>query len=164
MLDIAPATPLMQFMQKDQNISYRSADLYMQGVTDRVDVTDMSTYPDGSFDFFICSHVLEHVDNDSKAIQELARVLAPSGEGIVMVPIVLSLSKTHYDPKITLEADRWKYFGQGDHVRAYSKVGFKAELNKAFFVHEYGVDEMGAEVFKRHGISLNSVLYVVTKR
>ena len=47
----------------------------MAGVDDVVDITDMPMYADGSFDFFICSHVLEHVSDDRRALNELYRIL-----------------------------------------------------------------------------------------
>ena len=58
-LDIAPAQPLIQFIRKFPNIHYQTADKYMSGVDFVVDITDMHIFASGSFDFFICSHVLE---------------------------------------------------------------------------------------------------------
>ncbi len=40
----------------------------------------------GSFDQTICSEVLEHVADDRKALQELARVMKPSGQLIITFP------------------------------------------------------------------------------
>lgn len=43
-------------------------------------------YPDGSFDRVIASEILEHIDEDDKAIWELARVVKPGGLVAVTVP------------------------------------------------------------------------------
>jgi predicted SAM-dependent methyltransferase len=163
-LEIAPAQSLSNFIRKHDFIQHRSADLYMEGVDDKVDITDMNIYRDNSFDMILCSHVLEHIENDGKAISELYRVLKPFGFGIIMVPIILSLEEDFENPEYKTEAERWKYFGQNDHVRAYSKTGFVNKLYEAGFkVQQLGIDYFGADIFEKNGIHPRSVLYVVEK-
>jgi len=163
-LEIAPAPALTKFLREDCHLQVRTADLFMPGVDDVVDVTDMKQYGAGQFDVFICSHVLEHVPDDIKAMRELFRVLKPGGWGIAMVPISLALDAIHEDPSITDEGERWKYFGQNDHVRMYSKRGFVERLSSVgFTVSQLDRAHFGPEVFERHAIHPRSVLYVVTK-
>jgi predicted SAM-dependent methyltransferase len=163
-LDIAPQPALTQFLKTLGATNYRSADMTATGVDDRVDIQNMSIYADGQFQIFICSHVLEHVTNDLAAMRELYRVLAPGGWGICMVPINLGLSDVYENPDIVDEADRWKHFGQNDHVRVYSKAGFIARLQSVgFTVQQYDISKFGKDVFSRHGIHPNSVLYVARK-
>ncbi len=52
----------------------------------RIDVTDIA-FPDGSFDLVICSHVLEHVPDDRRAIREIDRVLRADGTALIVVPV-----------------------------------------------------------------------------
>ncbi|MBO1067929.1 MAG: methyltransferase domain-containing protein [Dolichospermum sp. DEX189] len=165
-LDIAPSSSLQSFIKtKYSDINYRSADLMMDGVDDVVDITSMNIYEDNTFDFFICSHVLEHIQNDIKAMNELYRVLKPGGKGIAMVPIALSLEEDYENPEITTAEGRWKHFGQDDHVRMYSKSGFVNKLaSTGFLVHQLDVNFFGYEIFDKHGIHPRSVLYVVEKR
>ena len=62
------------------------------------------------------------------------------------------------------EAERWRRFGQDDHLRLYSKRGFLERVREAGFkVHELGKDFFGEDLFERTGISGQSVLYVVEK-
>ncbi|MBK6634354.1 MAG: class I SAM-dependent methyltransferase [Chitinophagaceae bacterium] len=84
----------------------------MEGVDDKLDLQDLHLYKDHSFDVFVCSHILEHVDDDIKAMKELYRILKPGGWGIAMVPIIESVTETHEDPSIKEENLRLKYFGQ----------------------------------------------------
>lgn len=163
-LDFAPAVALAEFL-KQQNIIYRSADLYMDNVDDKIDIRDMHPYEDNRFDLFICSHVLEHIDEDQKAMNELFRITKPGGVGLCMVPIMLSLEESVEDPEyLKSESLRWKYFGQADHVRMYSKNDFSGRLkNAGFLVNEYGIEHFGKDVFERSGIDRKSILYVVQK-
>jgi SAM-dependent methyltransferase len=168
MVDFAPSAPLSDFIRREiarpaNNISYRTADAFAEGVDDKVDITELP-YQDGEFDFFICSHVLEHVSDDRKAIRELHRILKPGAKGILMVPIVLCVSEIDEDPTVVDESERWRRFGQFDHVRLYSKQGFIERVKAAgFLVHQHGQEFFGAEEFVRDGISAQSILYVVEK-
>lgn len=164
LLDIAPSEALSGHIRRKYGIRYRTADLFQANVDDRVDVTSMSCYADGTFDAFICSHVLEHVSDDRKAMAELRRVLKSGGWGIAMVPISTALGEIRENPGETDERMRWKNFGQGDHVRIYSRNGFVQRLKDAGFqVQEFGADYFEPSRMDRFGLSRRSVLYVVEK-
>ena len=168
-VDFAPSAPLSDFIRRQimrarSNISYRTADAFADGADDRVDITNMHLYEDARFDFFLCSHVLEHVADDQTALRELRRILKPGGKGILMVPIILGLVEIDEDPTVVDEGERWRRFGQYDHVRLYSKKGFVDRVQAAgFTLSEYGNEFFGKESFARHGITDQSVLYVVEK-
>ena len=168
-VDFAPSAPLSDFIRariarSKSDISYRTADAFEPNVDDTVDISDLQPYEDGRFDFFICSHILEHVRDDRKALRELYRILKPGGKGILMVPIILSISEIDEDPTVVEEGERWRRFGQNDHVRLYSKDGFLERVRDAgFIVQEYGSDFFGEKLFLRTGINRRSVLYVVEK-
>jgi SAM-dependent methyltransferase len=167
LVDFGPSAPLSAFIRRlidGRNIHYRTADLLSDNAEDRVDITDLRCYENDRFDFFICSHVLEHVPDDRKALRELYRILKPGGKAILMVPIILSIDQIDEDPSVTDEAEHWRRFGQDDHIRLYSKSGFLERVREAgFSVHELGRAFFGEELFDRTGISRQSVLYVVEK-
>lgn len=164
-IDFAPETgSLANYIKSQPFLDYRSADLFMPNVDDTVDLQDMKIYADNSVDYFICSHMLEHVPDDRKAMSELYRILKPGGKGIAMVPIDLARTDVFEDPNITNENDRWKYFGQNDHVRLYSKQGFLQRLkDTGFKIQELDKNYFGAEAFSKAGIYHRSVLYIVEK-
>jgi ubiquinone/menaquinone biosynthesis C-methylase UbiE len=100
-----------------------------------MDITDIQ-YEDQSFDVIYCSHVLEHVQNDKKALRELFRVLKNDGWAILLVPI--TSETTVEDPSIVDPIERLRAFGQEDHVRKYGRdyvdrlreAGFTVEITK----------------------------------
>jgi len=161
LLEFAPCEALQKKLKRYPFIAYRSGDLSRKNVDERIDLTDMAAYADRSLDIVLCSHVLEHVPDDRKAMREIARVLKPDGFAIVLVPLVIGVDETHEDPALKTEALRWKYFGMGDHVRQYGKRDFVARLEAAgLTVEQLGVDHFGSETFRHAGIAENSVLYV----
>ncbi len=165
LVDFAASPGLSRRLRSRPFLAYRTADLYRAGVDDRVDISDMAIYGDDAIDMFICSHILEHVPDDRRAMRELFRVLKPGGFGIVMVPLVVGVDDTHEDPSIVDPAARWKYYCQDDHLRLYGRRDFVRRLEAAGFdVLQLGADHFGRERFRRAGIHENSVLYVAEKR
>jgi predicted SAM-dependent methyltransferase len=163
LLHFAPESGLPFFLKSKFNIEYRSADLFRNDVDDKIDLTDIN-YPDESWDLILCSHILEHIIDDNKAVKELYRILKPNGKAIIMVPIMLTLENNFEDNLIISEFDRYHHFGQEDHVRVYSKNGFINILERnGFKVTEYGKDFFGDKLFSENGITNSSILYVVTK-
>ena len=104
--------------------------------TVNVDITDIE-FADNEFDVIYCSHVLEHVIDDKKAMQELLRVLKPDGWAMLQVPIDNKRLHTYENFSIIDPYEREKVFGQKDHVRVYGRdyknrledVGFKVKVN-----------------------------------
>lgn len=108
--------------------------------------------------------MLEHIPDDRKAMRELNRILTPDGFGIVLVPLLSHIDETFEDPSIVTMRERWKHFGDGDHVRQYGKRDFIDRLTAAgFLVDQIGVDYFGRGTCRIAGIADNSVLYVVRK-
>jgi SAM-dependent methyltransferase len=162
-LDFAPSKLIEEYMRSRAG-GYLSADLLIDGVDEKVDITDMAQFKDNTFNFFICSHVLEHVDDDSKALSELYRILKPGGKGILMTPVIDKPGVQDEDPTVTDVSERWRRFAQDDHVRLYEKSVFINRVKDAgFIIHEYGFWNLGIMPMIRNGIRLKSRLYVVEK-
>ena len=71
-----------------------------------------------SFDRIICSHVLEHIQNDGLAINELVRVLSPGNWAVIMVPFNPERATIEASPQMT-PAQRKAAFGHPFHFRSY---------------------------------------------
>ena len=164
LLDIAPSWPLNRLIDKFENIVHHTADLFEEDVDFRIDITDMPAIASNSYDILICSHVLEHVSDDGKALSELYRVLKHGGWGIIMVPINLAIQQIDEDPQVIDPGERWRRFGQGDHIRLYSRHGFIERVEEAGFVlKQLGIDYFGKSTFRQYGIADKSMLYIVEK-
>lgn len=123
MLHVAPEAFLTPIFRAAPNIDYLSGDLNpgnpaIGEAMVKLDVTDIH-YPDNSFDVIYCSHVLEHVPDDRRAMREMARVLKPGGWALIAVPVIRD--RTFEDPNVTTPAERERVYGQFDHVRAYGR-------------------------------------------
>jgi SAM-dependent methyltransferase len=129
MLHVAPEACLEKLLKTRIGSGYLTADLDNQRAMEKIDIQNIQ-HPSDSFDIFICSHVLEHVPDDIRAMREIYRVLRPSGWGIFLVPI--TSERTIEDPSITDKVGRKRLFGQEDHVRRYGP-DFKDRLCKAGF-------------------------------
>lgn len=114
-LHIAPEGAIRRRLGVLPGIRYLAADRYRPDVPHRMDVTDLPL-ADRSVDLVLCSHVLEHVDDDRTALREFARVLRPGGAAIIMVPLDLSRD-TVEDGTATTAAQRRAAFGHPYHVR-----------------------------------------------
>ncbi len=133
-LHFAPEQAFYKRFRKMKNLEYTTTDLNSPIATVKADICDLP-FEDNAYDFIICNHVLEHIPDDTKAMQELYRVLAPGGTAILQVPYEADRNTTFEDDTITDPKERAKIFGQYDHVRVYgmdyfeklAKVGFEVE-------------------------------------
>lgn len=163
-LDIAPGKALSQWIKSRPGIAYTSCDLFMPGVDVKADIQDLHMFSESQFDLIICSHVLEHVPDDRKALKELFRVLKPGGGAILMAPVVKKLDQVIEDPLLTDIPERWKRFGQDDHIRLYSPAGFAERITTAgFHLIKIGMQQLGSGI-EEQGIDPSSVLYIGQKK
>lgn len=117
-LHVAPELALSKRMKKQLGAEYITADLYDTSVMVTMDITDIQ-YPDNTFDVIYCSHVLEHVSDDRRAMREFYRTLKADGWAILLVPIYAEV--TFEDPSIVDPAMRLAVYRQEDHVRIYGR-------------------------------------------
>jgi len=139
MLHIAPEPCFESRLSKRLGQNYITADLLDPRAMVKMDITDIQ-YPDGYFDVIYCSHVLEHVQDDKKAMREFRRVLKPGGWAILIVPI--TADKTFEDPSIVDPSERLKAFGQDDHVRRYGPDYIDRLRESGFKVKASSVPEL----------------------
>ena len=157
-LHFAPEKVVMRRMVG--NPLYETADLMQAGVTHPgTDITDVRL-PDASYDVVMANHVLEHIPDDRKAMQELFRLLKPGGVGLFSVPINATRHDTYENPAITGKAERWAHFSAHDHLRYYG-LDFADRLTEAGFQVE--TFRMAPEEEVRYGLLRDEWVYIARK-
>ena len=134
-LHIAPEQVFYKKFKKLKNWEYLTFDLNSPIADIKGDLTS-TNFKDESFDLIICNHVLEHIEDDKSALNEIYRILKYNGISILQVPMNLKRKNTFEDSSIKSKNQREKYFGQYDHVREYGldfkdrveEVGFEVEM------------------------------------
>jgi SAM-dependent methyltransferase len=120
LLHVAPEYAVQKALRRQRDLRYLSVDLESPLAMDHADLLELP-YADSAFDAVLCSHVLEHVEDDHRALLEILRVLRPGGQAIILSPIDQNLAETLEDPAVTAPAERLRVFGQADHLRRYGR-------------------------------------------
>ena len=162
-LHMAPEQCFLSIFRKQANLEYTTADLYSPIADVKADICNLP-FDENSFDIVFCNHVLEHITDDTKAMQELYRVLKPGGMGIFQIPQDLSRETTFEDDSITDEKERAKIFGQYDHVRVYGRDYFNKLRSIGFKVDEVDyTKKIAPEMVERFCLSKGEILPVCFK-
>jgi SAM-dependent methyltransferase len=136
-LHVAPDYGLYLWLMRQGNVDYTASDLDASRYRhiDNMQMADLTQthFESDRFDIVICSHVLEHVPNDRKAMREIWRILKPGGRALLPVPLAMDGGGTDEDSSITDPREREQRFGQWDHVRIYGRDDFLARMNDAGF-------------------------------
>lgn len=129
-LHVAPEKGLGGLLQKSFT-KYISVDKEEGRATSKQDLMKLD-FEDVTFDLVVCSHVLEHVKDDMKALREIHRVLRPQGKALIQVPISFDREGQETDTP----AERRAFYGHKDHRRAYSLLSFQYKLRDVGFYIE----------------------------
>ena len=134
-LHFAPEQAFYKRFRKMSNLDYITTDLNSPLADVKADICKLP-FKENEFDVILCNHVLEHIPDDTKAMQELYRVLKVGGIAILQIPQDLNREKTFEDNTITDKKERAKIFGQYDHVRIYGRDYFDKLRSIGFQVKE----------------------------
>jgi SAM-dependent methyltransferase len=163
-LHIAPEQCFLKIFKNQKNLDYITSDLESPIADVKADICNLP-FQDNSFDVVFCNHVLEHIPNDTKAMQELFRVLKKGGFGIFQIPQDISREKTFEDASITNKVERAKIFGQYDHVRVYGRDYFNKLRSVGFTVDEIDyTKKMTTKELEKFCLMKNEILPVCYKK
>lgn len=150
-LEIAPWWSFGRAFTRAGKLRYFAIDVnpHAPFVDEKGDVAEIPL-PDAQFDAVLCIHVLEHVEDDRKALGEIFRVLKPGGWALITVPLLLD-EPTREDPSITSPEDRKRVFGEKSHVRYYGpdiedrlrQAGFEIRFEPAAAIPKEDVARYG---------------------
>ena len=162
-LHFAPEQCFYKKFRAMKNLNYITTDLLSPLADVKADICDLP-FKDNEFDFILCNHVLEHIPNDTKAMQELYRILKKGGKAILQIPQDLKRVTTFEDNSITDRKERAKIFGQYDHVRIYGRDYFDKLRAIGFTVEEVDYTSTLSEVeVIKYCLAKGEVIPVVIK-
>ncbi len=157
-LDFSPSRCLYRKLKKIKDINYQSTDLSGDFIADyQYDITNLKI-EDNKFDLVICYHILEHIKDDSKAMNELYRVLKLGGKALIQTPF--KDGAIYENNSIVSKKDRLEHFGQEDHVRIYSVAGLKQRLENCGFLVEVIQNFNDNPKF---GLNKDEIILIITK-
>ncbi len=162
-LHFAPEQAFYKRFRNQENLDYTTTDLHSPLADVKADICDLP-FQDNIFDVILCNHVLEHIPNDTKAMQELYRVLKPGGMGIFQIPQDLTRATTFEDASITDKKERAKIFGQYDHVRIYGRDYFDRLRSVGFrVIEEDYTQKIATEWVNKYRLAKGEVIPVCYK-
>lgn len=162
-LHVAPEQCFYKLFKNLKKINYTTFDLNSPLADIKGDICNLP-FKENSFDFILCNHVLEHINDDKKAMKELYRVLNKNGTAILQVPINQKSSKTLEDSSIVDKKERIEKFGQYDHIRLYGLDYFKKLESFGFKVNplKYSKEFTEGEIIK-YGLIKDEIIPVCKK-
>ena len=162
-LHFAPEQAFYERFRQMKHLDYVTTDLNSPLADVKADICNLP-FKDDEFDVILCNHVLEHIPDDTKAMQELFRVMKSGGLGIFQIPQDLSREKTFEDNSITDRKERAKIFGQYDHVRVYGRDYFEKLRAIGFTVEEVDYTaSLSAEEIEKYCLAKGEIIPVVYK-
>ena len=162
-LHFAPEQAFYKRFRKLNNLDYTTTDLDSPLADVKADICDLP-FEDNSYDVVLCNHVLEHIPEDTKAMQELFRILKPGGWGVFQIPQDLSRETTFEDNSITDKKERAKIFGQYDHVRIYGRDYFEKLRTIGFNVTEVDYTaHLSSNDIEKYRLAKGEIIPLVTK-
>lgn len=159
-LHIAPEACFINRFEKIHGDAYITADIESPLAKVKMDIHQIP-FEENTFDVVLCNHVLEHVEDDIKAMSEIHRVLKPGGFAILQIPFFNPIPEaTFEDHSITDKREREKIFGQDDHVRKYGHDYPKRIAQSGLTpVEDKFVFNLPDEQVKKFGLVRNEIIY-----
>lgn len=163
-LHIAPESCFINRFEKIHHQNYITADIESPLAKVKMDIHQIP-FEDNTFDVAFCNHVMEHVEDDIKAMSEIYRVLKPNGWAIIQIPFFdLNLKTTLEDKNIISPKERFKHYGQEDHVRMYGQDYGKRLEKAGFEVKEDDfVMTLDKEKIKKFALPAQEIIYFCKK-
>jgi Methyltransferase domain len=163
-LHFAPEQAFYKLFRNQKNIDYTTTDLLSPLADVKADICNLP-FQDNEYDIIFCNHVLEHIPDDTKAMQELFRVLKPGGMAILQIPQDLNRAITFSDNAIVDQKKRAEIFGQYDHVRIYGRDYF-AKLRQIGFtvVEEDYTFKISSDLATKYCLAKGEIIPVCFKK
>lgn len=92
---------------------------HVKGIKVILDAVNMP-FKQGTFDYVICSDVLEHIKDDKKVLRNIYRILKPKGKAIIALPAYSKLYG-HHDELL----HHYRRYDKKSFIKTAKQAGFK---------------------------------------
>ena len=159
-LHLAPEYGIGAKLRRLPRCHYVTADLDPSRASIGLDAQAMP-FHDASFDCVLCSHVLEHIPDDRRAMKEMLRILRPGGWAVLQVPLDCRRAETLEDKSVATPEARECVFGQHDHVRVYGRDYARRLADAGFAVRFHDcIKQLPPATILKYGLSTEPICVV----
>jgi len=163
LLHIAPELCFIDRFEGMDNIDYVTVDMESPLAKVKADIMALP-FDDETFDVVFCNHVMEHVEDDIKAMKELLRVMKVGAWAIIQSPVYMNLAQTIEDPGADTPAKREQLYDQKDHMRKYGRDYSQRLATAGFKVTEdHFAQQLPQEQIKRYALPREEIIYFCEK-
>ena len=166
LLHFAPERILKKNIKKLKNIDYINGDIDPSMADTVIDITN-TKLPDNSFDLIICAHVLGHVLNEKKGVDEMFRILQPNGIALILTVVDKNNEETFENSEIITENDKLTFYGEKNLLRKHGLDFGKRLSISGFNVEEINYAEiLGKDIHEKFclGNGERETIYKCTKQ
>ena len=165
LLHIAPNKSEFNFIENSylNLIKYDRLNITANGYCNIIDDITDSNLKKNSYNLLICWHVLEHIEDDYKAIQEMYRILKFGGRLLLSIPIHPPFSKFTYESDDIKRQDYKKYHGHYDHCRSCGEDYYKRFEKAGFKTNELYVKKLDIESKLKYGLRDDHIVWCFEK-
>jgi SAM-dependent methyltransferase len=150
LLHFAPERCLRGLFAGRERLHYVSADLDSPLAEHHFDIQDIP-FDDDRFDAILCSHVLEYVPDERRALGELRRVLRPGGWALFLVPLLGRAHTEELGPGESPHHDVRRY--GLDFEQRLRDAGLEVELERP-------AERLSDQHVRHHGLNPDDVLFL----
>ena len=151
-LHFAPEEFLEPIFEKSKKGDRRiTTDITLAGVSCLSNINNLP-FETNSFKHIICIHVLEHIEDDSRAMSELSRVLADEGLAVICIPETDNEKTVEFGYEDPSKSHHWRDYGLDVKQRL---------IDAGFDVHTVTPESLGAN-FEHFGLSKNERVHLCT--
>jgi len=162
--DVGPKLRQIRILRRYFGDRYICVDRFAKSVDINLDITQMPEIGDCQYSLIICSHVLEHVEDDKAAVEEFSRILEVGGRVACLVPIDKSLVDKREGSGVETTSERWSNYLDGDHLRLYSRRSLENLFTSCgFSVTYFTFSDLGDALGSKLGLASDSRIYIFTK-
>ncbi len=129
-------------------------------IVDDITKTKLAT---NTYDLIITWHVLEHIKEDEKAIQEMYRILRKTGKLLVSVPMHPAFNETTYEDDSIPRKDYQKVHGHPDHCRSCGHDYYERFEKHGFVTNELFVNTINEEIKNKYGLRNDHIVWCFNK-